>query len=464
LGQTYTNRTGKFSFNLRKPIDPVASHYVLVAYGSALKRNITGGRNQDVDLVTDSVSAYLSEALARGAPIDNMTTEAVSAMLEAAAACSGQTNPLAIRDCFLASEDFGAAYVAAFATPAAAEELSRPAPAAIDNITSFDYYLDCNDPTADSPTGFTFDIDANGTIDDGYNDNNSDAFDGAPQLRILTGDSFAAEPDFPDLAEAKFEGVDNDTIGDQLVFSATTDNGLTVTRSVYVPRSFDCTVGGTADYEACGWARYLDCFQNDTATAQRITVAYQIDLGSDGDEVFIGDAQYSDNLPFNYYWATKEYGDADADPVVGTLFGGQNGVSQADGAIYTSYIWEDQIINAEEKACYLSYIALGDRVTKDANILALLRYLFEQSPRNGISVEDDAAIRNFENKLISFNAPIASVYPNASVTVTNATTLKTDATKADQYGAFRSNIECQAGETLNAVSDPGNITVSAVCE
>jgi hypothetical protein len=472
LGQTYTNRKGKFIFNLRKPIDPVAGHYVIVAYGSALKRNITGARKQDINLVTDTLSTYLSEALALGAPIDTMTTDAVSAMLEAASACSGQTTPEAVRDCFLASENFGAAYVAAFAMPAAAKELlPRPTPAAVDNNTSFSYDLDCNEPypSAGSPTGFTFDIDTEGQISDGNNDNNSDAFDDAPLLRILAGDSFAGSQQFPELSEAALEGVDNDTIGDQLVFSATTDNGLKVTRSVYVPRSFDCTLDGSANYEACGWARYLDCFQNYNDSAQTISISYQGNLGSDGDEIFVGDAQITDNLSFNYYWATKDDDDTfgGGDPVVGVLIGGEAGMIRADsvsnGGEGFGCTWINQTIEAGEKACYLTYIALGDRVTPDGNMMTLLRYLFEESPRNGIALEDDAAIRNFEPRT-SLTAPVGSVYPNAAVTVTNETTTKTAEAKADQYGAFKTNIECQSGETLSAVSDPGNVTVSVVCE
>jgi hypothetical protein len=480
LGQDFTDKKGNFKLQLDDAIDLDTGHYVVVAYGSVLSRNVSGKSGQDVNPITSELAAYLDGLLAAGGTLDNLTAGVLEALLKAAADCDVNASASDIRSCFLGKEAF---------TEALADGLkgTTSTMASVDSFTiiggvpdflagaeSEGYELNFNDPEAEPPTGFSFDMNDQGAINDGYNqqqDYLSDAFDDWGYLDI-TGDAFSSNPTFPSRAtdtesEARLEDVDNDGTGDQIVYLATTDGGLNVTRKVYVPQSFDCSLGGTITLPFCGWARYLDCFDNATGSDATITVKAYGNLGSDGDELENGDSISTDGLAKIYYWSTK---DDSSDPQVGFVIASPNGTAYpstvawgVDASEDPYFEWADQVIADGTKACYLYYVAIGDREDPDGDIMGLLRYLYANSPRTGITTAEDRAVRNFEPNLYTIMGTAGAMPPLSTITITNLTSLATQTVTADEFGRFYGTLACQTGEIMTAVSSIGPVTASVTC-
>lgn len=357
LAQTYTNADGSYTLELIDSIDTSTGQYLVVAFGSELARNVTGSEAQDVNPITSAVSAYLDDLLELGADINALTSDFVASLLTSAAGCDPSAGDAAIRTCFLGVEAFATAIANAFTSTPTMQTQTNTTFDVIGAVPSFAYDLDVNDPDAATPTGFTFDMTDDCQVSDGYNGSNSDAFDDIGLLQITNGDTFGGNADFPvradsDQNEARLEDVDKDGTADQIVYLATTDGGLNVTRKVYAPQTFDCTLGGTIEFTACGWARILDCIANPTGAAVTLDINQDGELGSDGDEMTVGNA-FLDGLSKAFYWSTEEDG---TDPQVGVVVDGVDGSVKADlvsfGGEYVNQSYMGQTIAAGGTACY----------------------------------------------------------------------------------------------------------------
>lgn len=335
------------------------------------------------------------------------------------------------------------------------------------------------EPTSGDPTGFVFDLYASGYVDDGYNDSIDDAFDSSSYLNIASGDDFPSNSYFPDRAandttQAYVEDVDGDSQNDQLVLLATTNAGLQVKRKIYVAPTFNCTVNGAALATACGWARYLDCFTNPTATDITLTPSLEGDFGSDGSGTLLGTANGTDSLDAPYYFAESDTGESD--PNVGYVLGHADSALMPvldiapDSTDYYEFNWGGQAILAGQQSCFMHYIILGNRLHDNiagdnatSDMMGLVRYFYETSPRTGILPSEDQAIRNFTPGIFSVVGEEEAAPENTLLTITNTVSSASTTATSDATGAFSAYVACNAGDKITVTAASG-FSRSVNCE
>ena len=334
-------------------------------------------------------------------------------------------------------------------------------------VDEFEAELKSNkpEPATGDVTGFVFDFEASGAIDDGFNDDESDTFDTASDFYFISGDQFGGDDYFPDRAtgnenQAYLEGVESETNPDQLVMKATTDGGLKVVRKMFVKKTYDC---GDGNATACGWARYLDCVSNPTNAAVSVRIGMDNDLGSDDDGINKGTASTTDDLDADYYFAMAD----DSDPSAGYIIG-QEGVAKKPVLTQFDPENDEQFlfhfgtheIAAGKRACFMHYVILGNIGSK---IMKMTRALYAETPRDGITAGEDRDIRNFLPAVFSVVGEAKSVPADTSIVVANGDDSVTVMSASD--GSFQAGLDCEEGDEITVTEEGKDKPIETViCE
>ncbi|WP_270934322.1 CARDB domain-containing protein [Falsiroseomonas oryzae] len=170
--------------------------------------------------------------------------------------------------------------------------------------------------------GFEWDIEGDGSINDGTND----AYDGGQYLIVTQG---ASEYWFE-----WFNSAGTEMGGRQIVFGPDTSSGLSVTRKVYVPNTGNQ-----------GFARFLESFTNTSSETRTFTVRIETNLGSDSGTIGIatssGDATYAAG---DRWVVTDDSSDGSGDPTMLHVVAGDGNVQlpfqasrESSDDLYTRY-------------------------------------------------------------------------------------------------------------------------------
>ena len=339
-------------------------------------------------------------------------------------------------------------------------------------VPSFSQSFESNDPD-NGPTGFSFDVDATGILSGGLNDLLESAFSAAAQFEFLAGNEFDGDVFFPtrtanNTDEAYLEDVDGDGTADQIILQATADNGLVVTRKIYVAPSYECG----DDAQACGWIRYLECISNPTDSTLSATPRIESRLDGNG-ATLLGTADGTDGLDAPFYLALTDA--TQARPNIAVVLGfdasgeddpGTNDPDPNDVDV-VDFGWGLQNFDPDETGCFMYYFILGNAEDEDdeleaSDILELSRTFYNDSPRTGIRIEEDVIIRNFPDGLVNVTGSAGAVEDGATVEITNSDSNESITVTAASNGSFEALLACDRNDTITISS--GDVNEEVNCD
>ncbi|MEO0322694.1 MAG: collagen-like protein, partial [Myxococcota bacterium] len=304
LGVATADAAGDFALTLLNDVVPSSRLRYTASTDAGDLSALVASVDQDVSPASTGVAELIGAVVAT--PEDGVTLAAfdnaeIDALVTAADdALAVAATDLADLDAVVEQvrQDVGEAVADASGSEPAFSVGTVPTPATPADVSAdidgFDFEL-AND--AD------WDINEDGSIDDGTDD----AYDNAFFLSV-EGDTYP---------ERSFEVVDTEDER-EVVFPAVSDlgvPGLRVARKVYVPA-------------AGRYARFLEVLTNTTASDLSVQVEVSGDLGSDGDEVYGPASGGQVTLRDNADWHTSVEDGGGGDPALGFLYPG--GVATLD--------------------------------------------------------------------------------------------------------------------------------------
>jgi len=428
VGAAVTDATGAFTVDIPAGL-PLGLQVLLRADGEGTKidafalsaaTGIDAATNGVARLVRQIVSSPGGTTLTsfNGAAIATITTDAAAAL---ATAGTDTSDPEAVFDEVRAS-------VGADVSGASGALVSAaiPAPAVTTDPPGVDAPIASFTVSLIDALNEVWDVEADGSIDDGTNDSYDDFFN-------LAIDSVAISPDTTVLRD------------DRTVVVETTAIGLDVTRKIYVP-------------ETRAWVRFTEVLTN--TTGADITVDVQIEGNTGSDEgtdlahaTSTGDAVVAPGDE----WMTSHWDLAD--PALGFLFPGVSNVVKSDDDI--DYYWNDIVVPAGETVTLFHWGF--QRSARDVDALtdeiSLISVVPGATYYEGSTIED--ASNGFNGgSLASVSGAAGAAVPGETLTISNTTQVTTTTGFAAFDGSFTAAIGVATGDEVMITGDFGtDITV-----
>jgi hypothetical protein len=290
----------------------------------------------------------------------------------------------------------------------------------------------------DDGSGETWDINSNGSIDDGTDD----AYDDAFKLSI-------DDVSFPDQTETTIED------DREVVFGPTTMSALDITRKVYVDDT-------ELDYS---FVRFMETLTNNTVNDITVDVLLESNFGSDedNDEVRTS-SNFNTTLEAGDIWFTNHQDQSD--PAIAFFFPGASEVSKnSDDAIYE---YTDVLIPAMSTINILHWGfqktgTFPEAVEGFSDIIPVSPKLVESEFFKGLTQEEfDQSFINFDSSFIIGEA--GSVAPSTTVTIMDQSDSILATQIANSDGSFSADLTGVSVGDILSISTSGGRLITVVSE
>lgn len=313
-----TDAAGNYALRVPNFMAP-SSTLLLKAADNASVSALVSAAALDVSVASDGVAGWLRAVAGPEVAITMFSPAEVAALVtDGQAGLVAGSVDLADEDAVRARLAMDLETAVAAAAEASTQVGSPPNPVAVDppdvvtTINSFAYDLyDVNDET--------WDLGADGTMDDGTNDSYDTAF-----TLYVDGNSFSSQT--PGTAATTLEDEREAVLGPETDLGGT---GLDVTRKIYVP-------------DDMAFARFAEILENPTGSDITVDVDIESNLGSDeGNNTVFASSDGNNTVETGDVWLSNHQDGSD--PAVGFLFPGAE-PSKSDDNIY--YGWPSVTVPA----------------------------------------------------------------------------------------------------------------------
>lgn len=423
VGAAVTDASGAFTVDIPSGL-PLGLQVLLRAIGDGIQLDAFAlTATTGIDAASNGVARLVRQIASSrgGASLQSFNAAAIGTITTAAGAAlvSGGTDtsdPGAVFDEVRASVGVdvsaasGATVVAEIPTPA----VTTDPPGADAPIVSFSYSL------VDALSEI-WDVEADGSIDDGTNDAYDDFFD-------LFIDSVAIVPDTTVLRDGRTVVVE------------TTASGLDITRKIHVP-------------EAHAWVRFTEVLTNPSAGDITVDVQVEGNTGSDeGTDLAHATSSGDGTVSPGDEWMTSHW--ELADPALGFLFPGASNVVKSDDDI--DYYWNDVVVPAGGTVTLFHWGFQRSATDVDAlsEELSTIGAVPDATYYEGATIADASNGLN-GGMLASVSGEAGSAVPGEALTISNTTQAMTVMSFAAFDGSFASALPVATGDQVTITGDLG---------